>query len=280
MAGNSQDSHQHRLASVERSLVSQDQTQETDPGGDSSNSETIETVLENIASEIDQLLKLSSAIRSSGLKNHDLRAAAFIDWDRDDPDHPFSRTEQFFNFVDNLLERRYDWKEKVYLKTRLTKAIAERRNEFSYRQNHQKKLSSYGSSFGRIGRVLAKSTEERPRFPEKTDEQQGVGLNVVTRPDGFAERKEKTLYAPGATTTASTFRQELFQHTSKSSITSGSTRGSHAVYQDDTIPPPPRLGPRECHFQCPYCCILLPRSTLRPSAWRYVTFPKKDFSYR
>lgn len=206
--------------------------------------------LRNISDAVSNLMKLGELIRGSGARSRATRADKYehiVDG--------INHTQPFENdFLPLVLK--YRFKLEAPLLERFRKAIALRRRRFLYQSKHQKRLA-YGDD---------SKPETIDRNTRKSEIQMTRGsapVNPISKPSVPAKRAiDNTTEAP---TKATTFRFEQRPKVPSAIISTGSKFDPSGV----DLPPPPALPfSNATHFECPYCCLLVPATKREKSAWK------------
>ena len=213
---------------------------------------------------VDKLAQIAFAIRKSSGWSRNARGAVYEEWE-----DGINKSAIFQQYIANVLQFRLPGTN-VNVRRRLVVAISERRRQFAYFRRHQKKLF-YGTS----DNFETFKIRAQPNSGE-TSGKQGKIAEASNISGSFTAK----LSAPSlllSQTTASTLHPELFVRDTGSSISSGSSRSQASGQVDASLPPPPADNKNDRYFQCPYCCLLLPRAKLKRRAWRFVaSTPPKD----
>ncbi|KAF7504453.1 hypothetical protein GJ744_002190 [Endocarpon pusillum] len=247
---------QSPVAEDELSSESSESEPDAESSPQSSSTYELRARLEDIAELVNKLVKLSIAIRASGVRSRWLRATTYQHWeDGVNESEIFERI-----YLPQVLRLRFGLKDPIL--RRLCGAISNRRRLFLYQRRHEQTLA-YGADALELRRTqrqsphlgaLSKAGSEAS-FPKSP--QQKVDLFTC-------DTAGNSLLQPP--TKATTFRQVALDTANKSSIASGSKRASNL--EGVEIPPPPTVGVRARHFQCPYCCLLVPRKKAELPRWR------------
>ena len=218
----------------------------------------LKQLLSDVAESTDKLIKLLGAIQASSRRGKSAKAQAYEDWDSD---YGISRSKEFEVYMGKLLDIRYGGDDRAHLRNRLQTAISRCRRQFAYRRRHQRKLF-YGG--GAPLDTLEIAGRLKPETSELASEQvlSGVLSGPSISPTALPSRP------PMSQTTFSKVHSNFRPLDTKSSITSGSASSRISGNVHNAISPPPQLQPSQRNFQCPYCCILLPRSKSEVRAWR------------
>ena len=252
----------------EQSPVAEDdlssESSESEPDAESppqsSSTYELRARLEDIAELVNKLIKLSIAIRASGVRNRSLRATTYQHWE-----DGVNESEIFEKmYLPQVLRLRFGLKDPIL--QRLCRAISNRRRLFLYQRRHQQNLA-----YGADALELRRTQRQSPSLGalNNAGSQASSQKSPEQKADLFLRNiaGHSLLHPP---TKATTFRQVAFDTANRSSIVSGSKQASNL---DSTeIPPPPTIGVRAKHFQCPYCCLLVPRKKAELSRWRLVAF--------
>ena len=243
----------------------------SDSESDSSNSwqgPNLEDFLRYVTESVDKLVKITRAMKTASAHSRSARAQAYEEWE-DGPDGPINKSKLFEDFVGTFLEYRYR-ELHPNVRLRLQKAISRCSRQIAYRRKDKRKLL-YGSN-GNVTVVENKpSPMPQPEVPPATRSQtasQSRSLSGQQLDRGFNHLK--TSSHRGSNMTGSTLSPGFNPLDSKSSVSSGSSYSRLSGNPFHDLPPPPPLQAKDRFFQCPYCCILLPRNKSKPRAWRRV----------
>ena len=217
--------------------------------------------LEDLSDLLSDLIKISVAIRKSGLRSRTLRAASYEHWE-----DGFNKTSQFEEvYLPQVLEHRYGLKHP--LRQRLCKAISLRRRRFDYNRTHQQRLS-YGVDISEAARL--QQPHEQSALTDSgihTSDQIGHSLNVYRHQRPAKKFLDVQSLPP---TKASDYDLRVVDMFSRSSIQQRSEVSSSTFASQTGIPDPPEARSSGKHFQCPYCCIPISRQKRVKSLWRQV----------
>ena len=225
--------------------------------------------MRDISKSVDKLVQISRAIKKSSTPNRSLRAEAYEEWE-DGPDGKINLSKGFEDFIGVLLEYRYrDVHEN--LRNRLRIAISRCHRRIAYQRRHhvryRRDITRNRSKLASPSAVIA-PTALPSQLPTS-----GSSDQIVTPHEGA--HLEASVVVPsqqGTIFSASTLSPNFspFDYDDKSSISSGSSFARLSGNPKHDLPPPPIFNGNERYFQCPYCCIQLPRKTSRKRAWVYV----------
>ncbi len=199
--------------------------------------------LENISDIVQKLVKIAVAIRKSGLKARNLRADAWEDKDEDG----LNRTDLFEQSFRLILEKRYGLTDP--LRSRICVAVCRQKHRIKYRRAHQEHLS-FRQEFELTHQERQLHAAPQTLFPTSeiyTEIKEGVKF-AQSRATQLSRHTEATKY-----TKIESEQRSLASGAPSSRISSN----SHTLKA--TIPEPPLVKPGMRYFQCPYCCILVPR---------------------
>jgi hypothetical protein len=252
---------QTAIAGEDSSSQSSDSESETESQPQSSLTYELRARLEDISELVNKLIKFSVAIRASGVRNRTLRATAYDHWE-----DGFNQSEIFETiYLPQVLRQRYGLEDPLL--QRLCKTISTRRRRFLYQRHHQENLG-YGADALELRR-----TQRRPLRADSPSRAGSLSSSRNLQENGsgpaMCDVGGGSLLQPP--TKATTFNNFALDTANKSSIVSGSKRASGQ--QISEIPPPPQVGLKQKHFQCPYCCLLVPREKADVSRWRLVALP-------
>ena len=218
----------------------------------------IMVALRTISENIEQLQRLSNAIRRSGVERQNLKAIDHVLKDDDGKNvDGYDLAAAFKEYASNLFAHMHPEASKT-LQERIASSILERRKRFLYRRKHQKKLAASSSNpskplGNRVPLKLVPGASEQVSTPMPQPNQ------VAAAPSRIKSQ-----------TTATAFDPDIFQvPVPKSS--KKSTVKSAPLTQDTkhNFPLPPRIQDGEEEFECPYCCLLLPvKEGKTERAWR------------
>ena len=221
---------------------------------------SLEDYLDDIVESIDKLVKITKAIRQASAYSGNSKAQAYEDVEQG-PDGPVNKSQIFEQFIGDFLEKRYRQTDSN-IRARLQRAISRCNRHFAYRRRYQQKLF-YGTDEVMEARSNVLPAPKQAIVPTLSQPIHGdVPANV------HSKRSEVRTYAPSSHMTASTLRPDFRPFDTKSSVISGSSFSRLSRKPSDDLPPAPPLEAGDRYFQCPYCCVLLPRNKSDPRAWR------------
>lgn len=215
----------------------------------------------NVSDIVSKLMKVAEVIRSSRAPSKADRAARYVCIDEDGVD---LIAEFETRFLPCVLEHKYKVPE--YLLDRLCKAIGRRRRCLLYQASHQRRLA-YG---GETDLIMPGSRALGPHI---------YGGGAFTQPTGGAgsagSPTKVVETSVAALSGATTFRLEP-KAKAPSTIASGSVAFDGSALE---IPPPPNgASAKSTHFECPYCCIMVPMAKQKPRQWqKHVTADLQPF---
>lgn len=226
----------------------------SDEGEELSTASQLRYLLENISDLVEKLVKISVAIRKSGLKARNLRADAWEDKDEDGLD----TTDNFEKSLSLILEKRYGLTGPLNL--RICAALGKQKHRIKYWKLHQEKLS-FGKEFDRTDQDRQLHGASR-HLTETSGTHREISQHVKVA-QSHATRLTKH-------TEATAYTKIDFDQKPIASSAPISTISSNSYALKATIPKPPFVVPGMKYFQCPYCCILLSREKADSIAkWRY-----------
>jgi len=207
----------------------------------------------NISDVIDKLIKLAEAIRASGVRSRAARAARY-----EHIEGNVNYTAEFeSSFLPLVLKHRFKLEEPLL--GRFVNAISLRRRRFLYQSKHQKRLA-YGHD---VQFSPFKTIESGPQLQLATTAPKSTPETLKAMPP--ARNETVTDNKTEAPTQATTFRLEQKLKV-PSRIISASTKFEAS---EVNLPPPlPLPSARATHFECPYCCILVPVSKRESRLWK------------
>ena len=254
-------------ATIKTSSSSSDTESSSD---ESWNVPTIEDFLRDISNSVDKLVQISAAIKKSSTQNRSIRADAYEEWE-DGPAGKISKSKGFEDFVGILLEYRYrDLHDNV--RNRLRIALSRCNRRIAYQRRHQSRIR-YDSTRDTLEAAHPSTAITAPAAAPS--QLSALGMDIRPVSSHQADHLGIAPAAPsqrGTNVSASTLSPNFspFDHESKSSVSSGSSFSRLAANPYNDLPPPPPLKGNERYFQCPYCCIQLPRKRTGKRAWAYV----------
>lgn len=206
--------------------------------------------LRNTSDATSNLMKLAELIRGSGARSRAVRAEKY-EHIVDGINHTLLFEN---NFLPLVLKHRFKLEEPLL--QRFRKAIASRRRRFLYQAKHQKRLA-----FGDDSKLETINRAARKLEPQTTTT--SAPVNPISR--SLVPTKQIIDGRTDAPTRATTFR--IGQKTKvPSAIISTSTKFDPSAAD---LPPPPALpSSNATHFECPYCCLLVPATKCEKSAWK------------
>jgi hypothetical protein len=213
--------------------------------------------LENTSDLVEKLVKISVAIRKSSSKARNLRADA---WEEKEEDG-FNTVDLFEKSFLLILEKRYGLTDP--LKSRICAAVCTQKHRMKYRQAHQEILH-FGAEFD------LSHQERQPHFASPPlVETSGTNTEMKGRIETAQSYTNRlTLY-----TEATKYTKVNLDQTYLASAAHISNISSNSYAVKATIPKPPPMRPGMKYFQCPYCCILIPREKADSiTKWRYNVF--------
>lgn len=204
----------------------------------------------NISGAVNNLIKLAEIIRSTGSRSRTSRAARY-EHIEDGVNHTLAFENDFLP-----LFLKHKFKLDGPLLERFRKAIGFRRRRFLYQAKHQKRLA-YGNNIQLEDPVAPKGKQEARTTPTRTP------IAPITRHIVPAKRAvDNSTEAP---TQATTFRM-VAQPKAPSAIVSTSSKFDASGI--DLPLPPPIPTAKATHFECPYCCVLVPVAKREKRLWR------------
>ena len=209
--------------------------------------------LQSISEIVDKLLKLAELIRASGSRSRASRATNY--------EHIEDGVNQTALFEKEYLPQvlKYRFKLEEPLLSSFCAAISLRRRRFLYQSKHQKRLA-YG---GGAQEEPTKKPENKQVLPTAKHRATGSTPSQLAMPGKSGGKIDTSTEAP---TKATTFKIQQ-KPRAPSIIVSASTKSAAAGM--DFPHPPPMASERATHFQCPYCCVLVPKTKREPTAWRH-----------
>ena len=208
--------------------------------------------LQSVSEIVDKLLKLAEAIRASGSRS---RASRAINYEH--IEDGVNQTELFEkDYLPQVLKHRFKLEEPLL--SRFCAAISLRRRRFLYQSKHQKRLA-YG---GGAQEEPTRKPENKQALPSPEHRATGLVPSQLAMPVKSGGKIDSSTEAP---TKATTFNIEQ-KPKAPSRIVSASTKSAAAGV--DFPGPPPLASERATHFECPYCCVLVPKLKREATAWR------------
>ncbi|KAK5454989.1 hypothetical protein LTS15_005709 [Exophiala xenobiotica] len=210
--------------------------------------------LRTISDAIDRLIRLAEIIRSSNARSRHLKAQTYELWEND-----VNVLEAFEkNYLPKLLAVRFHLEEPLL--SRFCTALSLRRRRFLYQAQHQKRLAYGRNELKRRQKTVAgqNQTQARPN-----------GSHAMKRPAATLLGLQRTTTSSEITghprSQATSFNVLHFPRVAStiapSSLQSSTTRVD--------VPPPPKLPSNDAsHFECPYCCILVPGAKQDRRLWK------------
>ena len=228
----------------------------------------LDICLKDISSSIDRLATVTRTIRKASGQSKNAKAQTYEDW-ADSPDGPINRSAMFESFIGTFLEFQFrDVDERV--RSRLQTAVSRCRRRIAYRRRHQEKLV-YGKSSSWVESGLQDLSLSASQAV-LTNATLSLASNAC--PADTPNQPNTTLMStferrsPLSQTTASALRYDFRPSDTKSSVVSGSSRSRLSGQVESDIPPPPPMKPGEKYFECPYCCLPLPKSKAKVRTWK------------
>jgi hypothetical protein len=218
---------------------------------------------------ISRLHRLSTAIRRAGVHYRDLRADQFIDTDENGKD----LTAEYAQYAAWIVGLRIPEAAPASeaLRNRVAESIAKRHNQFSYRRNHQRKLSR------RLPEVPLPPNPSPQEYTAPKEQSQSVELPVRSTPStrGLVLKQETVPSHTSASRIDTEDRPKLTRSSKGSTVASR----SFVLTGKLDFPRPPKVDPRSDMFECPYCCILCPIEQARGKRWRFVKLNTYNVCY-
>lgn len=231
---------------------------------------TVGDFLRDISNFIDKLVQVSRAIKESSIQNRSIKAEAYEEWENG-PSGKINTSKGFDDFIGALLKHRYsNLHESV--RDRLRVAISRCNRRIAYQRTHQSRLL-YGT---RGDTSKTGGSTKNTLVPAGVPSQLlAPGSDGSTVPSDQIHPLQFVTAAPsqlGTNVSASTSSSNFspLDRDDQSSITSGSSSLRMTTNSYSDLPPPPPLEGNLRYFECPYCCIQLPRKRARRRAWAYV----------
>lgn len=204
----------------------------------------------NISGAVNNLIKLAEIIRSTESRSRTSRAARY-EHIEDGVNHTLAFENDFLP-----LFLKHKFKLDGPLLERFRKAIGFRRRRFLYQAKHQKRLA-YGNDIQLEDPAAPKGKQEARTTPTRTP------IAPITRHTVPAKRAVDN--GTEAPTQATTFRM-VAQPKAPSAIVSTSSKFDASGI--DLPLPPPIPTAKATHFECPYCCVLVPVAKRETRLWR------------
>lgn len=204
----------------------------------------------NISEAVNNLIKLAEIIRSTGSRSRTSRATQY-EHIEDGVNHTLAFENDFLPLV-----LKHKFKLDGPLLERFRKAIGSRRRRFLYQAKHQKRLA-YGHDIQLEDPVAPKARQEFRTTPTRTPNAPVIRHTVP--------EKRAVDNGTEAPTQATTFRL-VNQPKAPSAIVSTSSKFDASGI--DLPLPPPIPTAKATHFECPYCCVLVPIAKREKRRWR------------
>ena len=234
---------------------------------------TISDFLWDISSSVDKLVQISRAIRKASAQSNSAKAEAYEEWENA-PTGRINKSRGFEEFIGVLLEYRYRYLH-INVRQRVQKAISRCNRRIAYQRRHQRVHHYDPPKKGHENLDL--SMAKQPIVFESSDPSPLHSSTPAVGPRQVVHLQ----VAPslqGTKVSASTLSPNFspFVPDDASSVSAGSSVSRMTGNPADDLPPPPALKGSERYFQCPYCCLQLPRKRLRRRAWTYVNWSLYD----
>ncbi|KAF2736406.1 hypothetical protein EJ04DRAFT_575373 [Polyplosphaeria fusca] len=219
-----------------------------------------EETINSIKNAVERLHRLAKEIRRPGLESSATKAKRFRPVD----DDGFDEIELFEDFSRKLIARRFENCEE-FLRERLSRCNADRRQLFLYRRKHQDIL------YGKVQKPKARrpSVNRRQTQNSNSAAPEAKLSNVPSQmktgiPKVFSESNFVSTVAK-----ATSFAESKFQADRPSEPASSRVGTSVASSVDRSrLPPPPSFIKTGNDFECPYCCQLIAAKMVERKRWK------------
>jgi hypothetical protein len=251
----------HKDRDFDNDMPSNDEDEESDSDSSMDSDEDVPskirfTVFElqnrfnNISESVNNLIKLAELIRSSGVRSRTSRAARY-EHIEDGVNHTLAFENSYLPLV-----LKHKFKLEGSLLERFRKAIAFRRRRFLYQAKHQKRLA-YGNDIQVENPKVPKTKQEAKQTPASAP-----NAPVVRRSVPAKRVVDNSTEAP---TQATTFRIVAKPKAPSAIVSTSSKFDASGI---DLPPPPHSTTAKATHFECPYCCVLVPVAKREKRLWR------------
>jgi hypothetical protein len=210
-----------------------------------------------VSETLDSLLRLSCAIRRSGILRRYVKVGNYVEFD----ENGINLTEAFRNGAKMLIEfRMKESKASNDLRERILDTVCLRQQYFSYLKSNKAKNTP-----------IAKDGQSHPSAPRST---LGATLSVTgpltSKTPGKAVKQSFSMpRAAPSIMTATTAQPDRMSKTY--SVKSANGKTSHDVdCSDADIPPPPKVSGNIKESECPYCFLIYSREELSGIKWKWV----------
>jgi hypothetical protein len=205
---------------------------------------------------LDQLVRYSKAIRSSGALRRLAKASGYIEYDENTN---INLSAKYREGVDWLLQHKFGDNP---LRNRLLETICIRQQSFAFEKSRRenKRTSMEG---------IAHAKFERPRGSPVSVFSHSVRSSVTATSQPTSKTPQlaaqnRRIGAPPSD--ATTFQS----HMSQAPEYEPELEQSDTVFPLDELPVRPKIGPGEKEHECPYCFMLCPKDDFTDSGWPYV----------
>ena len=227
----------------------------------------IEDFLRDISSSIDKLVQISGAIKKASAQSNSMKAEAYEEWENTSSGK-INKSKGFEDFIRILLEHRYRSLNEN-LRNRLHAALSRCNRRIAYWRRHQRVLryNSFQGSHDTISVPVATTLPASPLLQQSPSD----GRAPIA-PSQQASQLQVVPSLGGTKISASTLSPNFspYKNDNRSSVSGGSSVSRMTGNPTDDLPHPPTLKGAERYFQCPYCCMQLPRKRSMRRAWAYV----------
>ena len=228
---------------------------------------TLTDFLHDVSSSIDKLVQISRAVKKASAQSNSMKAEAYEEWENT-PTGRINKSKAFEDFISILLEHRYrDLHDNV--RDRLKMALSRCNRRIAYQRRHQKALRYESATRSHETSKLSVATTSPAAAPSNPALS---GNKVPTVGSSQTDYLEITQSLVGTKISASTLSPGFspYVRDDTSSVSAGSSVSRMTGDPLNDLPPPPVLEGAARYFQCPYCCVQLPRKRSKRRAWMYV----------
>lgn len=222
----------------------------------------VEDILHSIRGAIERLQRLARAIRVPGVISHASKAVKFHPKDEFGNDV----VNAFKSYTLELITRKLG-STPDFLKQRLSRANASRRQLFLFRKRHQNVLSTRRRQLPEQRASLEHKDHE---FEQDALEAPEMDPTPTSKPPFPQKAPESKLSLIEKATTFPGSRFEPPRSLKPASSVGSSTMTG--ILDNARFPPPPKVINTGNFFECPYCCQLTPVRDLQKKHWRYAAF--------